>query len=251
MSVYNDAVLADIPLHYWPLQETEGPVEDLAGTNDGTVVGATLGQTGPAPNIPNAVAFDGVDDEINVGASSPNTGPGQPWTYEGWVLFNALDVRQRWLAQNTGGTEQAPRLSHADTDMSAGVHGCEYRQFLGTERITVTVSDGAIATWYHVVAVHTGSELRLYVDKVLRATATDSDCFNQTGTLAIGSGVGEHWHNGRVAAVAVYPSALSAARIEAHYDAAFEADAADPANLAVTVSGTTASLSWDASPLFT
>ena len=30
-----------------------------------------------------------------------------------------------------------------------------------------------------------------------------------------------------------------------------EADAFDPANLAVTVSGSTASLSWDASPLLT
>jgi hypothetical protein len=238
---YSDIVLADNPTGFWPLQ---GDATAAAG-NDGTVIGATFTTNGPGPGLPECAVFDGVDDEIRVGSQSPNTGPGVAWTYEGWVTFASLTKRDRWLAQSTGGGSQAPRLAHLDFTMSVGEHGVEYRTNVTDERPNATVTDTVEDTWYHVVAVHTGTQLQLYIDGVLRDTTDDNDCHQQTGTLAIGSGVGEHFHHGLVAGAAVYNYALSPARIEAHYDAVFaEPSSFDPAMLNVTVDGATANLSW-------
>jgi serine/threonine protein kinase len=46
----------------------------------------------------------------------------------------------------------------------------------------------AASTWYHLVGVYTGSEIRLYVNGTLKGTALFKGCFASSGPMVIGAG---------------------------------------------------------------
>lgn len=54
LPLYEDTVLADSPVGFWPLGETSGNVAtDLTQTFNGLDYATTLGDVGPAVNYPN------------------------------------------------------------------------------------------------------------------------------------------------------------------------------------------------------
>ena len=92
--------------------------------------------------------------------------------------------------------------------------------FVGKNK-TVTVTAPAIATtaWTYLVMTRTGSTLRLYVNGSQAASATVVDPTNtSTGILAIGrtGTASSDYFKGAIDEVALYPTALSAARVAAH-----------------------------------
>jgi hypothetical protein len=81
----------------------------------------------------------------------------------------------------------------------------------------------ALNQWSHVVVTKSGATVKLYINAVdstgavVNATLADT-----TSALNIGRDVAfpAQYFNGRIDEVAVYPTALSAARVAAHYAAA-------------------------------
>ena len=78
--------------------------------------------------------------------------------------------------------------------------------------------------WTHLVGTYDGTTLRLYVNGVLVSSNAVTYTQNTTRPLRIAAGRTEdtpaqYFLPGRVDEVAVYGSALSAARVQAHYDA--------------------------------
>ena len=212
---YADEVNADSPLGAWLLQ---GDATAEVGT-DGTNVGATFGTgNGPGTGLPDAAVFDGAADYINLGSQSPDTGPGNAWTYEAWVWFDVGTGSEKpVVSQEIEGGNFAPALLRGAYGWNEDEAGCQYRQSSSRRDVKTTV---VVDQWYHMVVVHTGTEMRLYMDATSVATLTNSGSQNDLNELHIANTPGRSWYlDGRVAGVAVYDTALSAARITAHYDA--------------------------------
>jgi hypothetical protein len=99
--------------------------------------------------------------------------------------------------------------------------------------------------WIHLAGTYDGSHWTLYRNGTQVASAADSLGAVPVpyGEWAVGSG-GEGWaqnFTGGIDEVAIYNTALSAARIQAHYAAA--TTAANP-SLAISLSGGKVSLTW-------
>jgi Concanavalin A-like lectin/glucanases superfamily len=82
----------------------------------------------------------------------------------------------------------------------------------------VRVDDGA---WHHVVVVFDrDAGITVYVDGVGRFTAgAFTGVIDNSGPFLIGKSTGYGYFGGTIDEVAVYPSALSAARVQAHHAA--------------------------------
>jgi hypothetical protein len=93
----------------------------------------------------------------------------------------------------------------------------------GTGAVTTASSTIAVTdqTWHHVVATKNGSEVRIYIDGVDRTAPGTAVTLSSNATaLNIGrASTGSAYTSGDIDEVAIYPTALSAARVQAHYQA--------------------------------
>jgi hypothetical protein len=84
---------------------------------------------------------------------------------------------------------------------------------------TATIAD--TTNWHYVVATKNGATVKLYVDGVdVTGTVTNQTIASNTQPLRIGKdGPNSAWFYGSIDDAAVYGTALSAARVQAHYEA--------------------------------
>ena len=239
---YADEVLADSPLSYWRMEETSGTsIADEQAARNGSLTGGNLNVSG---QVGSGLSLDGVDDHAAVGLVPSNMGA---VTVEGIVKYESStdDGGQILCCDSTTG---AARGWQFRIDTTGGA--LTFIKILnGVVSLsgTTNLQDGE---FHHLVGTYDGSELRVYVDGVSENSDAATGAITGDATaLQIGRNprASQEYLGGVVDEVAFYDYALSAARIQAHYDAAFATE--DPANLAATVSGDTVSLSWDASPL--
>jgi len=224
-SAYRSAVAADNPVAYWRLDETGGATAtDLQSAHHGSYVSSpALGQPGAIENDPDpGVGFNGSSQYVSVPYSPAlNTAifSAEAWAHptggsgayrgvlasrsypQGWVLYaSASNVWEFWL--NSG----------------AGI---------------VSVSGGPVAlnAWTHLAATFDGSVARLYVNGALAGSAAVTSYNPQTSAaLAIGQsepGAG-FWFPGRLDEPAVYNTALSASRVQIHFQAGAAAPMSTP-----------------------
>jgi large repetitive protein len=217
---YSDTVLADHPVAYWRMDETTGNtmVDASGNANNGRYVGIyALGQPGAiAANT--AVGFDGQSGAASVLSSTT-------------LQLNTVTI-ELWLNKHTD-TEYGVYV--AKNVELGGAAGSGWFQLLNSHhdgrlefRIT---SDGAPAltststlalnTWYYVVATYDGTVAKLFVngklDNSLKATATPKQT---SDPLFIGRRMDGLFNDAVIDEVAIYPVALSADRIAAHWRAA-------------------------------
>lgn len=216
---YSAAVLADSPLAYWRLGEASGNFADSSGngrtaTKAGTIT-HDVNSLLPSDKSNRAISLAGAGWASGAANVNPTA-----ITLEAWVRFTSLAT--------------GPSIVYRDT----GVAGNRIFQFrvesTGEIRLTIWTTGGgpftassatgviAINTTYHVAATYNNANMIVYVNKTAVKTQA------QTGNLA--SGTGSYWFGADTAAghavsgtideVAIYPTALSSARISAHYDAA-------------------------------
>lgn len=244
-TTYYDAVMADTPVGYWRLGEQNSSATASAG--DGSIHVSAQDATannydamyfgsptfGQLPAIPTEAdtCVDLGDREayILLPGVTPATGTGD-FTVEGWVYCRSYPT-----------VDFADRIWSMQLTASHQVH--LYIRQNGTLRFTVSdgtdggyiESSSALPTheWVHVVAVKSGtagpSAWRIYLNNAnasTGATTIGSGSPNLTAyTTMIGgkdvAGVGTPAFDGLVDEVALYNSALSAARVDAHYDAAY------------------------------
>ena len=218
---YADEVLADSPVARWKLDETTGTtaVDSVAG-NNGTYAGATLNQA-PLINAGTAVLFSGSGSGITV-PDATALDLGSAFTLRAWVKTSSAATHQTLYEKGQSGSTWP---SYWLRILAGGTVSCEVRSgnadtSKAVATTAVTVNDGA----RHMIdAVFVGSStLKIYIDGVERASVSHSiaSAWNTAAALYIGTryGGGEAYA-GVLDELAMFATALSAARISAHYNA--------------------------------
>ncbi|MET0694427.1 MAG: LamG-like jellyroll fold domain-containing protein [Propionibacteriaceae bacterium] len=242
LSTYDRAVLNNSPRSYWPLGETTGTnVDDLAGSDI-----ATRG-SGVTTGVPGAITGDGTAYRFNgagtafVAGGALTTGP-DIFSAEAWfkTTSNRGGKILSFGSSKTGNSTSSDRqiyLSNAGR-VYFGVRPGAVR----TVNSTATFNNGQ---WHHVVATLSPQSMRLYVDGQLVGSRTDvMNAQIYDGYWRIGGDTMSGWTDnptsgflaGDIDQAAVYPDALSAATVEAHY----ALRSGPPANVAPTASFTSA-----------
>jgi hypothetical protein len=218
-----DGVLADNPLGYWRLGESSGTtaVDGVRGRH-GTYAGApTLGAAGALNgDADTSVTFNGSSQYVSVPYDSA-LNPAQ-FTVEAW-------------AKPTGGSQYRSLLSSME-DAGGGASWRGYWLGINPSNkweaevsqsggpVTALTSPGTVSTstWTHLCLTYDGTTMTFYVDGVLVGSQTTSYRQVSGVPLAIATGLyngstASELFPGSVDEVTVYGSALSQARIQAHY----------------------------------
>ena len=222
MTAYNDEILADSPLIYVPMDVSVSAnlgsraisVTASAGTS---FVGGRQGQSVlmAGPSVPSYINYNvGTHNYFNDGT----------WAVELWFKkTTAGDTGYMELLNTYDGTS-ANSFTIYGSD-GTGKLAAWYRFNGGTQyKITGPVINDTL--WHHVVVSSNGTNVRLYLDAVEVGTAgvTTNAAFPSGTNMWMGAYGGlagsENW-NGRIDEWAIYPTALTPARISAHYAAGF------------------------------
>jgi hypothetical protein len=232
---YQQAVLSNNPSFLWPLNDTGSTAADASpnGFNGTYESGTTQGVAGPFPGT-TATSFNGQNGLV----SSNNSVPGpNAFTIEGWFKTST----------NTGG--KLIGFGNAQTGMSGNYDRHIY--MMNDGQLVFGVYNSGVQTietpnvyndgqWHYVVAtLDPTAGMSLYVDGQLIGTNSNTTPQSYTGYWRVGGDNLNAWNldpwgsnsqgttepnsyyfNGTMADVAVYPVALSAAQVAAHYAAA-------------------------------
>jgi PKD repeat protein len=217
---YAAAVRADGAEHHWPLQETSGTTaSDYVGAADLLMgAGVTRGQAGAITGDPDpAYGFSGTS--TGFGATQAAVKAPAAFSVEGWfrTVSNAGGKIIGFGNRLSGNSSTFDRQLYVTTDgrLAFGV-----RTASGV--VTLQTSASVLGTtWHHAVGTLGPAGMSLYLDGRsvdTQASATIPTSYNgywRIGGDATGSGVG--YLNGSIDEPAVYPAALSAAQVSAHY----------------------------------
>ncbi|HEY3819332.1 MAG TPA: LamG-like jellyroll fold domain-containing protein [Polyangiaceae bacterium] len=220
-SVYRAAVLADAPLAYWRLGETSGTVahDETGHGYDGTYTGTyTLGTAGALAGDANtAVTLDGVTGQVDVGDNFDFVGQ-VPFSFEAWVKPAVIDSEYRHIVTKMAfdGSGNPQTGTYVLLQKGTTILGFERWQAGDT---LLAVEDSvfpAAGSWAHVVATYDGNLGTLYVNGAQVQAATSGGGIQASGVhLLLGNLI-----QGVLDEIAVYGTALPAARVTAHYQAA-------------------------------
>lgn len=252
---YSQAVLADSPLVYYRLDESAGPTmcDSSAAANDGTYnpSGITYGAAGALVSGDPAVTADGTPAEVGQSGANPADLTGNhAFTLEAWfksATTSPATNANTWLVGigGTGTTGQAAVLSvnpnhnsqlgwGPTSALTIDQYGADYAW--DASAAGVNLWDG---NWHYLAVTYTPSDTATatawngYVDGHNLGNPQPRPYGNYVPDIAsspviLGQGCTTnscYWKplDGGLDEVAVYPSALTPARIAAHYAAASEA----------------------------
>jgi 3-phytase len=216
---YRDAVLSDDPSGYWRLGEQTGrEARDEKDEPPGSVRGGVaLGVPGAlASDGDKAMGFNGSTSYVRVQDREDLNFTTGDFSVEAWAkpeTLTGMVVLQK--GESTGYDTWQYRLSVTAGGLWRGT------VFAGDSNVTVTSpTEPSTSEWTHLVMVRAGKSLKLFVNGAEAASTKFSGSVNSSkGMLAIGrtGGNSSGYFRGQIDEVAVYPSALSAARVSAHY----------------------------------
>jgi hypothetical protein len=249
---YPQTVLADSPTFFWPLNETSGTVANDASPNGNNGIyesGTTQGVPGPindgtnTPTSDTATAFDGQSG--NVVSATQSTGP-QTFSIEAWFK-TTTDTGGKIIGfgdQQTGGNSSNNNANPGSSSYDRHIYMMNDGQIVfgvwtgqtDTIESPDVYNDGQ---WHYVVATLSPTTgMALYIDGQLVGTNSTTTAQAYNGYWRVGGDnlngwnldpwgsnsqgttqPATYWFNGGIGDVAVYPTALSAAQIAAHYAA--------------------------------
>jgi hypothetical protein len=215
---YSAVVMSDAPLGYWRLDESTGTTAvDRSGNgwNGSYTGGPTLRRPGALAADPStALGLDGADDGMTAPDRNDFLGL-SPFSIEAWVNPSTLGPSGDYntVLRKYGGSGYWVWLNP-----DYGV---------GFERMSTGAIDqlrtGALpltGSWHHIVATFDGATMRIYVDGTERVSRASNQSITDTAAT-LQFGYYPSWVNGSLAGsideLAVYGTALSAARVSAHY----------------------------------
>jgi hypothetical protein len=227
-------VLADAPVGYWRLNETEGAAANLGSTgsaaNGQPLDGVTTGVPGPRPAAfpgfePGNLAqrFNGTGARVEIPYSAA-LNPDGPFTVEAWVKPARSGGPPAWIVSSLNVASGRNGYTLAQ-DYSAK-NQWEFR--LGDSGGYIAMAYGGTVrtnTWQHLAGVYDGVTARLYVDGALAASATLGRPFqpNTAQRTLIGGRVdaaNPYYYAGDVDEVVILPRALSPAEVAARFQMA-------------------------------
>jgi hypothetical protein len=217
---YAQEVLIDSPVAYWRLGEASGTVAvDEVGNHDGTYEGTpTLGATGLlASDTDTAVSLSG-DDYIEV-ADNADLLP-TFISVEAWVKTSSIGSTQVIVVKDRAASNNS--IPYMFRILSTGK--VVFGSFKGSTPVWVVATSATTLTAgviYHLVGTYDGANFRIYVDGIDNGATAHTDGLLGSGlALRIGERIQvSQPFTGTIDEVAVYDTALSPARIEAHYNA--------------------------------
>lgn len=219
---YSAAVLSDAPAAYWRMGESSGTTMTDASKNgnNGTYAGTvTLGQPGAlAGDKGTAVAFDGRTASATVASS--RTLQVNRITIELWINRTIETGYGVYVAKNfAGGGGAGSSWFQLLNDSFSG--RLAFRVTGDYDPVLVSSTVLVLNTWYYVVATYDGAVANLYINGKLDATLPAVVAPTQTDDpLYIGRRADGFFSHAVLQEVAIYPTALSADRIAAHWHAA-------------------------------
>ena len=209
---YTTVVLADLPYFWMRLGEASGgtAADSSGNSRNGTYIGAVTYQAGP---LYTALGFGVSADDSTPGINNTNVPAivgSTPFSIEWWikptgVLLNASNA----LLDGSGFFEA---YNNADGSMTCGL---ETGKFTSVELPAGTVASGNA---YHFVFTFDGSSGRLYKNGSLVAGPKSMTASTTFAGFSFG-GLGVATWRAIVDEMALYTTALSAARVSAHYAA--------------------------------
>ncbi len=228
---YQAATAADLPSLQWRLGETAGPVtaDSSPGLTGGTAWNAP--QFGVAGAVPGdtAVRFNGTTQYVSTDTAVPAP---STFSVEAWVnTTSTAGGRIVGFGDNRGGYDFGgnPQLSgNYDKHLYMGNDG----------RVTFGVFAGGVSAltsptalndgqWHHVVGTQGPTGMTLYVDGVRQGRNGQTQNQGYLGFWRVGGDNLGGWPNqpssaflaGAIDEVAIYPAALPATAVAAHYSA--------------------------------
>jgi hypothetical protein len=224
---YEAAVLGDSPTLLWMLAETTGTTAaDATGNgNDGTYTdtGVTLAQPGPPGVSAAAAEFDG----------------SAGFAYSNSDIYSPSTAGEIWFSSSSadGGTIMSGNAWIVALGDDGRITYLVYDgENLNTCQSAATFGDGG---WHYIVATYDSgtTAMTLYADGAQVAEGTSATMANSPGSPVYSAGYEDQDVSsspllaGTVSAYAVYPAALTADQVTAHYDAAVGAPPSSPSGL--------------------
>jgi hypothetical protein len=219
---YSEAVLTDNPIHYYPLDETDGTTAADLGTMSSTpgtyAGGITLGQAAASPRLGKSALFDGNPGTlVDLGLFHP----GDSITVEAWANLDPT-ARAEWnaiVARWDGSYE----LDFAPGNIANFV----VRRDGNGMGLAAGSSASTRGQWHHLVGVFSGGVMTIYVDGVKGSEQNIGGVLQNLGPApdrvmigATRSGTeGSFNFKGLMDEVAIYDYALNAAQIRTHFRA--------------------------------
>ncbi|MHC4111478.1 MAG: lamin tail domain-containing protein, partial [Planctomycetota bacterium] len=149
---------------HWKFDDGSGSTAmDSAGTNNGTLNGDPTWTTG---RIDGALSFDGDGDYVAVAPIIPLTG--DTLTAQAWIRLDEFaDTSNPILTQYKQGMTQEGYFFYVSSDMPTFyvTKGFNTRQATSPEPINAD-------QWYHVAGTNDGTDLKLYVNGLLKASVS-------------------------------------------------------------------------------
>jgi hypothetical protein len=233
---YGGAIIADGPVAYWRLGESSGTVaHDYYGGHDGTYFAATLGQPGYSSIDPDtAAAFSGASGSYvgNINGSQINFSGHTNFTLEAWVNGQPGQAEEATIIAKGIGGSGTTATEQFSIDVTAGHYRFFTRQGdANNTLIDANAASGPDGTWQHVVGVYDdqGNTMYIYVNGNLEGTHATRTGGTIAGTTPVSIGSKRLGNdpayngsfNGLIDEVSIFPNALSASQVLAHYAAAY------------------------------
>lgn len=211
---YLSEVLSDSPVAYYRMNESSGQPQDSSGNGNHTT--ASFGTT-PTYSVDSLLTSGGVT-AIAFNNSAYFTAPdhatldiGDVFTLECWIQRTVTNVNESILDKGTN--------SFKWYITSTGVVTLEKSGVLDAIRSTITMANTSIN---HLVVTKNGSTRFVYkngADVTSSSPPTNQTIENNTLELLLGAqGAGTVLSRSTLDEIAIYPTALTQARIQAHYD---------------------------------
>jgi hypothetical protein len=223
LSAYSDTIVADGPLGYWRLGESDPsqPAMDSSGNgNDGAYMGGvTLGKPGAIANDDDTAAgFDGATGFVDI----PSMGTfdlNNQFSLEAWVINSGQQLQQAGRIFSNGGFAWGI-LTGGGTFTKDAVRFTTFSHMDYDSNLTIVPEDGS---WHYLaVTLDDTNTATFYLDGV----QTDSipgpaPAFSSGLDLFIGKNPYQNapeYFNGCIDEPAVYPYVLSPDQITNHYN---------------------------------
>jgi len=196
---------------HWEFEEGSGDTaSDSAGSNDGTVMGASW----VPGKIGTALRFDGMNDYVDCGSSAslnPSEMTVSLWvSAEGWTTYRYVlgKAQNLYSSDYTFATQGEGKLEFS------------FSQGVGS-RATVRSEEGLpLEEWVHVGATRDGGTASLYMNGQLQSTATysvavtDNGYGLRIGSIGMASPEWAGFFGGKIDDVRIYDEALAPEQIE-------------------------------------
>jgi len=224
---YANAVTLDNPSLWYRLGEPSGTTAVDAGSarRNGSYVGSpVLGRPGALNCSPDtAVMFNGSTTEVTTSTAAAVPAP-STFSVEAWFATTVGGGKLIGFGNSRSGTSSQYDRQVYLTNSGQVVFGL----YVSGYRIAASPGTYLDGKYHHVVATLSGAGMVLYVDGVkVAANATTTTAESNTGWWRVGYDNLSGWpgaptrshFTGLLDEVAVYPTALSATRVVAHYNA--------------------------------